>query len=123
MRNVLTGQHTIMQIREKYRNKVSFGITGFQKLQIGSNDREFGRDGLESQKDRRGRWVLLVKLIFSFSLTGDLQKLFKFVSTVTPTASWRIYLKILDPMARILMAWLPSLSRAGMQGWRSYEHY
>ena len=37
-----------------------FGIRGFQKAQLGSNEREFCGDGLESHKYRRSRWVLLV---------------------------------------------------------------
>ena len=37
----------------------------FQKLQVGSNEREFCGDGFESQKDRRSRWVLLVIIIWS----------------------------------------------------------
>ena len=35
---------------------------GFQKAQLGSNEREFCGDGLEFQKDRRSRWALLVCL-------------------------------------------------------------
>ena len=30
------------------------------QAQVGSNDRKFCRDGLEPNKDRRSRWVLLV---------------------------------------------------------------
>ena len=39
-----------------------FGIRGFRKAYIGSNEREFCGDGLESHKDRRRRWVLLVSV-------------------------------------------------------------
>ena len=31
--------------------------------QVGSNDGEFCGDGLEPHKDRRSRWVLLVRVI------------------------------------------------------------
>ena len=33
---------------------------GFQKTQVGSNNREFCGDGLEPHKDRRSQWVLLI---------------------------------------------------------------
>ena len=49
--------HIIMQIRKKLRDTRT---RGFQKTQVGSNDREFCGDGLEPHKDRRSRWVVLV---------------------------------------------------------------
>ena len=51
--------HNIKQIRKKDNHA---GTRGFRKTQVGSNEKEFCGDGLESHKDRRSQWVLRVLL-------------------------------------------------------------
>ena len=46
------------QIRKKTALKCNHATTrGFQKTQVGSNERKICGDGLESHKDWRSRWV------------------------------------------------------------------
>ena len=49
----------LVQIASKQKCGI-FGIRGFQKAQIGSNERKFSGDGFESHKDRRSWWVFLL---------------------------------------------------------------
>ena len=53
-----------IQIAKKNYKHGIFGIRGFQKAQLVSNEREFCGEGLESLKYRRSRWDLQVVLVY-----------------------------------------------------------